>query len=86
VVQIPIEHIVFPPVTLCPIGKSQGDQDDEMDDMAENTDIPYDTLKSSVIQCSFTKNNLDTGKVCDRIQVTLFTFFFLNPLLFSQTK
>ena len=73
-VQIPIEDIVFPPVTLCPIGKSQGDQDDNTDDgMTENTDIPYDSLKSLVIQCSYTKNNVDTGKVCDRIQVkTLF--------------
>ena len=71
-VQIPIEHIVFPPVTLCPIGKSQGDEDDNTDDdILEKTEIPYDTLKSSVIQCSFTKNNVDTGKVCDRIQVTL---------------
>ena len=72
-VQIPIEHIGFPPVTLCPIGKTNGDNEDDDDDDekdVENTDIPYDSLKSAVIACSFTKNNVDTGKVCDRIQVT----------------
>ena len=69
VVQIPIEHIVFPPVTLCPIGPAPGEDDDEYETIAEDVDVQYDSLKSAVIDCSFNKNNVDTGTVCNRIQV-----------------
>ena len=30
-----------------------------------------ETLLSAVLDCSFTKNNRETGEVCDRIQVSI---------------
>ena len=52
VAQIPIEAIVFPPVTICPL--IEGALEDDLGGLITN--------------CSFTKNNLDTGNVCNRIQ------------------
>ena len=63
---------MFPPVTLCPIGSAPGEEDDEYDEtIAEHVDVQYESLKSAVIDCSFNKNNVDTGTVCNRIQVTV---------------
>ena len=54
VAQIPIEAIVFPPVTICPL--IEGSSEDEND------------LTSLITNCSFTKNNQEIGNVCGRIQ------------------
>ena len=63
VAQIPIESIVFPPVTVCPIMTLEENQD-ETEDESVNW-----TVQDLVQNCSFTKDSLDTGEVCDRIQV-----------------
>ena len=62
VAQIPIESIVFPPVTLCPLfsNKTKRGEEDE---------LPEWDVEDLVSECNFTKNSLDTGEVCDRIQV-----------------
>ena len=76
-VQIPIENILFPSVTLCPrsrIIKTPG-----LDDISNSLEggsgfekIPNkESLLSAVLDCSFTKNNRETGEVCDRIQVSI---------------
>ena len=59
--QIPIEHIIFPAVTICPLIKVETeDKDDDDDDSFK--------VRSLVQNCSFNKNNEDTGNVCDTIQ------------------
>jgi hypothetical protein len=62
VAQIPIESIVFPPVTLCPLYS-------HMMKSEENNEEEEWDIKDLILNCSFTKNSLDTGQVCDRIQV-----------------
>ena len=60
VAQIPIESIVFPPVTICPLFT-----------LEENNEEPSAAWDAEdlVLSCNFTKNNWNTGDVCDRIQV-----------------
>ena len=38
-----------------------------------------ETVLSLVRSCSFTRNNADTGAVCDRIQVAGSRYFYLLP-------
>ena len=80
VVQIPIENILFPSVTLCPRARGRTNEIIQQQDA-----IPYslegergfekisneDTLLAALLDCSFTKNNRETGEVCDRIQVSI---------------
>ena len=41
---------------------------------AEQEDGEAETILSLVRNCSFTRNNADTGAVCDRIQVAAIIF------------
>ena len=66
VAQIPIESVVFPAVTLCAIT-----------DTAEELSVQH-----VLGECSFTKNNQDTGYVCERVQVSLYASSFLHILYF----
>ena len=63
IAQIPIESIVFPPVTVCPIGTLEENRG-ETEEASEEWEV--DDL---VLNCSFTKNGWNNGEVCDRIQV-----------------
>ena len=56
VAQIPIEEMVFPAVTVCPIkvGEEQFDIDIELESLVQN--------------CSYNKNNEGVGNVCQRVQ------------------
>ena len=77
VVQIPIENILFPSVTLCPRGRTVVTPDlDAISNSLEGgrgfEKIPKkETLLAAVLDCSFTKNNRETGEVCHRIQVSI---------------
>jgi len=58
VVQIPIEHIIFPAVTICPLGVA-----------AIDTNVDNDISVLSLLQsCRFNKNGQDMSGVCNRIQ------------------
>ena len=63
VAQIPIESIIFPPVTVCPIHKFEKDQEEDEEAFS------IWSVEDVVQQCRYTKNSLDTGYVCDSIQV-----------------
>ena len=65
--QIPIESIVFPPVTLCPLYSHEMKSEEEAEEASPEWDI-----EDLILNCTFTKNSLDTGEVCDRIQVALY--------------
>ena len=41
---------------------------------AEQENVEAETILSLVRNCSFTRNNADTGAVCDRIQVAAIIF------------
>ena len=44
-----------------------------------------ETVLSLVRSCSFTRNNADTGAVCDRIQVAGSRYFYLGDRYFTRT-
>ena len=70
VAQIPIESVVFPAVTLCAI-----------------TDTAEDLSLQHVLgECSFTKNNQDTGDVCERVQVSFNASFVSAFFSFYNRK
>ena len=43
------------------------------------------TVLSLVRSCSFTRNNADTGAVCDRIQVAGSRYFYTGDRYFTRT-
>ena len=75
VAQIPIESIVFPPVTLCPKVAAQ-----------EGQIVANWSIEEIVQSCSFTQNSQDTGQVCDRVQVWEYTQTDLLTYLLSSSS
>ena len=63
VAQIPIESIIFPPVTICPL--KTGDSSEETHDKTQGNWTVDDLVKS----CNYTKDEKHTKGICDRIQV-----------------
>ena len=59
VAQIPIESIIFPPVTICPL---------KTGDSLEETQGNW-TVNDLVKSCNYTKDDKHTKGICDRIQV-----------------
>ena len=73
VAQIPIESVVYPAVTLCA--------------MTSTAEEP--SLENVLSQCSFTRNNRDTGEVCSRAQVCFHKSFssllcYLSKKIFNE--
>ena len=61
VAQIPIESIIFPAITVCPLLGPEF--------RTRNFSISDFRVENAFKNCSFTKDNKDTGKVCDGTQV-----------------
>ncbi|XP_023326126.1 acid-sensing ion channel 4-like [Eurytemora carolleeae] len=61
VAQIPIESIVFPPVTICPLYNENVDEASRLSEQSNISDF--------VSFCSFRRNGLDQKTVCNRIQL-----------------
>ena len=71
VAQIPIESIIFPAITVCPLlGPEFRDNSNITDDtQTRKLSISDFHVENAFKNCSFTKDNKDTGKVCDGTQV-----------------